>query len=240
MKRTRAVWAMGAVLAIAPAVSAQSSPAGGATPVTVRVRVADYANVAPKLRVEAGKVAAEIYRAAGIETFWWDTPLDPSNTLPAGRARDLMVILVSDAQTEKIHQTGLDDATMGATFSNGDDRPVVGYVFYDRIERMAVQGRNSVSRLLGEVMAHEVGHMLLPRGHSATGIMRAQRPSRFGLLQEFTKDQGALMRRRLEATEGATPASQPPTPASTGTVNEPNGRCVQLPVARGFPAARRS
>jgi hypothetical protein len=52
--------------------------------------------------------------------------------------------------------------------------------------------------LLGEVMAHEVGHLLLPiNSHATTGIMRASMRAEFGLRPRFTAEQAALIRRRL-------------------------------------------
>ena len=197
MKTTTVAWAMGAVLAIAPAVSAQPSAAHGATPVTVRVQVDDYAGVAATILIGAEKVAAQIYRAAGIEMLWGDDPLEPFNNPLAGRRPALTIILLSPTQTEKICLNRLASSAMGAAFHNSDDDAVVAYVFYDRVERKAWKAHGFVSRLLGEVMAHEVGHMLLPHGHSATGIMRAEGTARLGALEEFTKEQGELMRRRL-------------------------------------------
>jgi hypothetical protein len=197
MKTTTVAWAMGAVLAIAPAVSAQTSAARGATPVTLRVHVDDYAGVTPKMLTEAEHVAAQIYRAVGIEMLWGDDPLEPFNDPLAGRGRPLTVILLSPKQTEKICLNRLASSAMGVAFHNSDDDAVVAYVFYDRVERKAWKAHCFLSRLLGEVMAHEVGHMLLPHGHSAIGIMRAERTSQLGALEEFTKEQGELMRRRL-------------------------------------------
>ena len=200
MQTTAVAWAMGAALAIAPAAAAQTGPARGATPVTMRVWVYDYAGVAPATLIEAEKVAAQIYRAAGIETLWAADPLERTNDPLAGRTRALTVMLLPRKQTEQPCLNRLADSAMGTAFSNSDDHAVVAYVFYDRVERTAWKAHAFVAVLLGEVMAHEVGHMLLPHGHSATGIMRAAWSLRMvhpGSLEEFTKDQGTLMRRRL-------------------------------------------
>ena len=197
MQTTAVAWAMGAVLAVAPGGFAQTGAARGATPVTVRVQVDDYAGVAPKILIEAEKVAAQIYRTAGIEMLWGDDPLEPFNNPLAGRRPALTVILLSPKQTEEICLNRLAPSAMGAAFHNSDDHAVVAYVFYGRVEEKAWKAHGFVTRLLGEVMAHEVGHMLLPHGHSATGIMRAERTARLGALEEFTKEQGELMRRRL-------------------------------------------
>src|SRR5262245_54922394 len=59
----------------------------------------------------------------------------------------------------------------------------MAYVFYDRVERVARTHLHTGRRtgtydfddvvVLAHAMAHEIGHLLLPYGHSATGLMRA-------------------------------------------------------------------
>ena len=64
------------------------------------------------------------------------------------------------------------------------------------------------SQLLGHVMAHELGHLLLPHGaHSAAGLMRpaldrAQVRAAIAGLLTFTPDQAALIRARLQNVSG--------------------------------------
>jgi hypothetical protein len=49
------------------------------------------------------------------------------------------------------------------------------YAFYSRIETYARQHDKPVSQVLGHVMAHELGHLLLPHGsHTKSGIMVAE------------------------------------------------------------------
>ena len=56
--------------------------------------------------------------------------------------------------------------------------------------------------VLAHAMAHEIGHLLLPYGHSATGLMRAEwdrkdlRLAVHGRLN-FTAEQATLIRIRL-------------------------------------------
>jgi hypothetical protein len=61
---------------------------------------------------------------------------------------------------------------------------------------------------LAHAMAHEIGHLLLPYGHSATGLMRADwegkdlRRAVQGQLK-FTPQQAELIRTRLSQLAGA-------------------------------------
>jgi hypothetical protein len=50
--------------------------------------------------------------------------------------------------------------------------------------------------VLGRVLAHEVGHLLLPVGHSKTGIMRATVDLTI-TPQRFTPEQIRLIRRAV-------------------------------------------
>ena len=48
------------------------------------------------------------------------------------------------------------------------------YAFYGRVDAYARQHAKPVAQVLGHVMAHELGHLLLPHGsHAKSGIMTA-------------------------------------------------------------------
>ena len=70
-------------------------------------------------------------------------------------------------------------------------------VFFDQVEAHAERHHVEISRLCGFVIAHEIGHLLLPAGHSERGVMRATWDLRFGLLDRFTEAQADEMRTRL-------------------------------------------
>ena len=48
----------------------------------------------------------------------------------------------------------------------------IAYAIYDRVRDTAAQAAMDEDDLLGFVMAHEIAHLLLPRGHTQTGLMR--------------------------------------------------------------------
>jgi hypothetical protein len=51
----------------------------------------------------------------------------------------------------------------------------VAYVFTDRIAAQVLHKSTPIGVLLGHVIAHEIGHVLLgPGGHARAGIMRAR------------------------------------------------------------------
>jgi hypothetical protein len=79
-----------------------------------------------------------------------------------------------------------------------DPRVHRAHVFYDRIDALRARSADSIPSILGNVMAHELGHLLLPPpGHSSHGIMRPD----FGLgtksLETFTEPQRREILSRL-------------------------------------------
>jgi hypothetical protein len=62
---------------------------------------------------------------------------------------------------------------LGTAYPNEKGAGYFAYVFYDRIQELA-QRRRLGHALLADVMAHEIGHLLLgSTSHSASGIMCA-------------------------------------------------------------------
>jgi hypothetical protein len=61
---------------------------------------------------------------------------------------------------------------IAATSSKHEGR--IAYVLFDRVGRVAAASTRSEMDVLGLVMAHELGHLLMPKGsHSIDGLMRA-------------------------------------------------------------------
>jgi hypothetical protein len=90
----------------------------------------------------------------------------------------------------------------------------MAYIFYDRVERVAQTHLNASREpgtddmyaviVLAHAMAHEMGHLLLPYGHSSTGLMRADWNAKDLRLAEdgrlnFTSEQAELIRGQLLA-----------------------------------------
>jgi len=96
---------------------------------------------------------------------------------------------------------------MGAATGTSEARGRLAYVFYAHVARLAHGVPNDAeSRILGHVMAHEMGHLLLSaNSHSESGVMRADWDSQQllrmvkGLLQ-FTPEQGELIRSHVSSS----------------------------------------
>jgi hypothetical protein len=96
------------------------------------------------------------------------------------------------------------EAFLGVTPSGLHESRADVLVFYDRILEFAQRLQKDVSTILALVIAHEIGHVLLPApAHASVGIMQApwdrhalEQADDHGLL--FTARQGALIRQRLD------------------------------------------
>jgi len=154
---------------------AAASVANGQQP-NIIVRVYDYAGLPGDTLRNASLEAQKIFRKAGVETEWVECPLDrgaeqqyPACMKPVGPADATLRIVPQAMQGYPVPQ-----GAFGFALPSGDERPAAhAYVFNHRVEEAAEQSSCSGFRLLGHVMAHEVGHLLLGvNEHSSRGIMR--------------------------------------------------------------------
>jgi hypothetical protein len=51
-------------------------------------------------------------------------------------------------------------------------RGCLATIFYPRVEDVASEVHDPMTRILGHVIAHELGHLLLGPAHSSSGIMQ--------------------------------------------------------------------
>jgi hypothetical protein len=115
------------------------------------------------------------YRAIQVNTVW-RAVMQPSRQpvlsgpLHPHDARDLTVIILSQAMS--LGKALPDDAIgSAATALNAPGR--IAYVLYDRVVAAALRARWDLVEFMSVVIAHEIGHLLLPHGsHTPDGLMR--------------------------------------------------------------------
>jgi hypothetical protein len=151
------------------------------------VRVYDYAHVPADQLARAQCEATGIYRAAGVPIVW----VSGNDAPGATAARSLRVMILSREMSElKIERDAVGEMIVGQA-SRATGR---AYIFYDRVVERAEHYAPTVETMLGWVMAHELGHLLLPEsGHSDAGIMRPTF-DRHTLVQRFTPAQSRSLR----------------------------------------------
>jgi hypothetical protein len=168
---------------------------------TVTLHVTNYAAVSPKELAAAEAYATAIYRAAGIQMVWTDTPWPRGET----RLPHLRVVILSPEMTAKKCQAAqLGASAMGIAVDGAtDDSGRIAYIFADRISQTAWQYLAMFERGLGHVMAHEVGHLLLGgHSHAPTGLMTVSWYPLETRLQTLTPEQAQVIRVRAAATAG--------------------------------------
>ena len=147
---------------------------GGVSGVTLTVRLYNGAGVPVPALLSARDTAGAILADSGLRAviqecgpgFSTDSCSNPL------KANDV-VVRVIDAPAVK---TNLHPDVFGFTYVVADtNRGWLATVFANRIGQAAARSGVPPATLLGRVMAHEIGHLLLGSGyHGATGLMRAQ------------------------------------------------------------------
>ncbi|MCC6859545.1 MAG: hypothetical protein IT158_13330 [Bryobacterales bacterium] len=155
--------------------AAMAGPALGETP--VRVRLYDYAGVPPRILDQAQAYASTLFSEAGIAMEW--ARCSPGESGVPGDAAcrppfdplNLEIRILSREMAKRAHTTehALGYALLAPGFHH------VAAVFYHRaleLEKACLAGRSDI---LGAVLAHEIGHLLLAQPHHPpTGIMCAR------------------------------------------------------------------
>jgi hypothetical protein len=160
------------------------------TDLQIVVHVDNYARILGPDRLVAKDVATRIYAKAGVRIVW-ATGNDKTDA-PGLHVR--VQLLPSDMAMRKIKTDGLANTVYGVA-ARGAGR---AYIFTHRIASQALRHGDDFRRLLGQIMAHEVGHLVLPaHSHSDNGIMRANIGVREKSGLDFTIEQAVAIRSML-------------------------------------------
>lgn len=101
--------------------------------------------------------ASLIYRRAGVELIWLDSPALPP---------ELAVRIIPKSRN-------LSNDVFGVAFLDANGFGHQADIFYRNISELSTARSPNQADVLGYVMAHEIGHLLLgSNSHAATGIMR--------------------------------------------------------------------
>jgi len=159
---------------------------------TVQVLAVNQAKVPDDVVRKAEQHATRIFSAAGIALVWTNTRASEPYYQTAAHVR---IVIVPDSRIDR-------DRRKLAIAYSGD---LAAYGFYKRIVGLAEHGGADVAALLGHVIAHELGHLLLPyNAHASRGIMRASwdRAQLDDMQKEvltFDPEQTELIRTRVRA-----------------------------------------
>lgn len=191
---------------------AETSRRTGRDQLKIPVRVYDFAHVDRHVLQSAEKLTTEIFRKAGSEVVWLDgLEAQPSNAEAGGpefRVKIVPILEMLSGAKEK----GKDDPLGFAIPCDETAQACLFYVLYSRISAWAGRDGTDPSRILGHVMAHEIGHSLLgSNAHAPTGIMQGRLPRLdMGRVLYFTDLQSRLLRADLARRIFAVDQRYPP------------------------------
>ena len=166
----------------------------GAQPISppVLVLLQNDAGVAPAVVARAQAEVVRLYGLIGVEITW-------VTKVPEYGTRLRIVCLVAWEPADR------PESVLGLTNTGPGGRGILAYVFWRRVERASQKFTAAQDNLLGVVIAHELGHMLLPnQSHAKRGLMQDAwnsghlRAASAGLLL-FADESGDLIRRALIA-----------------------------------------
>jgi hypothetical protein len=183
-------WTSGAAATESGARSIMAESLGTDGRPTAVVRVDNEAAVSAGELESAEGRAEDVFRRIGIRVTWVDKETAIREDI---RAPYTVVVMVAGRWHDHGGQQRLVDDALGLA------SPVAhrAYVYYDRVMAMQVESRRSIGSTLGDVIAHELGHLLLPPpSHSSTGIMRTN-ISFEPLIETFNGVQARQVRSRL-------------------------------------------
>jgi hypothetical protein len=196
------MWALLAlVIAIGPFTLQQRDRAASNNPVTLSVALFDYASVPSEWLSWAKEEMARIYREIGVEIVWQGFHTADTGRVDPNAPQPALIVLIRRGSAS----ANIPDGVVGFSSGSADERRRVAYVLYDRMNQFRLEQSPLVYRgkLLGHLMAHEVGHLLLPvQSHSPKGLMRAQwSRAELQLALEgrlrFTDEQARLIRSKV-------------------------------------------
>jgi hypothetical protein len=140
----------------------------------VRVRIHDYANIQPAPLARTQRLVSRMYDAIGVRTEWLEAsrPLDQQTVAAPCGPNDLTIIVLTQEMAGRRMVPG---AVVGYAAVTPGEAGRVAFVIYDRVRDIARRADADLVNVMGTVMAHELGHLLLPSGaHSTDGLMRGR------------------------------------------------------------------
>jgi hypothetical protein len=161
----RSVIVAAVIACVLPAASSAEVPR-----MTVTIRVYQDASVPPEVEERSLVEAGTVLRTAFVDVTW--QVCSRLNTSPACRvplgSSELLLRVVRDGGPCLGSAAHLGRAVVVPA-----GRSVLATVYFGCVTRVARTTRSDVAVLLGRVIAHELGHLLIPAtGHARQGLMR--------------------------------------------------------------------
>lgn len=141
----------------------------------INVGIYNYARVDRLELTEGESQTAELFARAGVRIVWTDFSPDPGTDRVQPEASEVdffLRILPASMAARCNYKTG---ALGESVVPPGIEGPLPGgysNVFYERVKHLSTLWDMFPGEVLGDAMAHELGHLLLGPEHSSEGIMK--------------------------------------------------------------------
>jgi hypothetical protein len=183
-----------------------------AEPVTLPIVVFNRASVPPGILAQAQTYYSAVLESAGIDIEWAHAAVE--NREVRVNASALLIYLLSGQEAKRI-QNRTNGCLGLALVGSAAGQPVYSaLISYDQIKQTAEGRPSRLPLILGHVMAHETGHLLLGNAHAVSGIMKPSWTA--GELLEinqgraaFTRGESGRMRTELLARHKPVRVPQP-------------------------------
>jgi len=143
---------------------------------SLTIRIYDYAGVSERILSQAQAEAAEIYQRIGVNTTWLRCTSDPDEMRnhPCNNVRGTQVLGLQLLPNSMEPKEGLPNGIFGFALLPPDGRPgSYAKIYSDNVSKLADGRVYRESAVLGHMLAHEIGHLLLGIGsHSRSGLMK--------------------------------------------------------------------
>lgn len=177
----------------------------------MNVSVCNLGHLNESLITRAEAEAANAFRSFGIEVVWakCGDEVGPGAT---DRESRILIRLRNDRPPQMAGLASLD--AMGRAFVLAPGEGRIADVYYKATRIFADEHTADLDALIGYVIVHEIGHLLLGPGHSARGIMHSPWKGRDVMALDrrwlkFSAPQQAEILRRLHALNSERDSSEP-------------------------------
>ena len=148
------------------------------TDLVVTIQIHDYWHVSSQSLSHAREVVTAMYERIGVRTEWMgvvqqserrpnSAPRDSISRLPIAQ---VTLIILTPKMAARGH---VEEGALGFAAVPEEGMGRIAYAIYDRVRDTAARAAMNEDDLLGFVMAHEIAHLMLPRGaHAEGGLMR--------------------------------------------------------------------
>ena len=159
---------------------------------TLVLRVTNYAALSQDVLAVAEARVIAMFKNIGVRAIWNESG---ERVDMDGAVQVVVLLLPREMTLRKARAEGLKDGVLGVAHMQSRR----AYILCDRIAELPGLPTHFAARL-GDVVAHEVGHLLLQvKKHSSSGIMRANLDQRSMRVQSFDSRQAHTIHATLAA-----------------------------------------